>query len=131
MDELTYIMLKPRKVGGRIRQPGELVPEAAGWKNRSAYLNRGVITATPVESLSDEHRKAFDAWQERVEEPETTTTQSEVTLAERLGSMSIEEIKAKVTAGELDAFLAWEAESEGRQRTTLMSWLEEQAEDEE
>lgn len=33
-----YVARKPLKVGGVLRQPGELVPEAAAWPNLRAYL---------------------------------------------------------------------------------------------
>lgn len=129
MSDFTYIMLKPRKVGGEIRQPGELVPEAAGWKNRQAYLNRSIITPIPVANLTADQRKVYEAWLNPVET--NVEPQRETTFVERIGAMSIDEIKTKVNQGTLDAVVVWEAESEGRQRSTLMNWLEEQAEDEE
>lgn len=33
-----YVARKPIKIGAVIRQPGELVPEAAAWPNLRAYL---------------------------------------------------------------------------------------------
>jgi len=43
--EITYVALKPLRVGGQRREPGELVPEATEWPRVSAWINQGRITA--------------------------------------------------------------------------------------
>lgn len=40
---LTYVALKPLKVGDSTRMPGELVPEAAHWRNVTNYVNAGFL----------------------------------------------------------------------------------------
>lgn len=136
-EELTYVMLKPRKVGKSIRQPGELVPEAASWSNRSAYINRGVISPIPVAGLSDDHRKVYEQWKSSREQsqqavqpegsgsPPATPEPSGTNLAD-IETMTISEIRDKVASGEWDAAEVWDVESEGKQRSTLLEWLEEQ-----
>jgi hypothetical protein len=43
MTGLQYVARKPMKVEGRTIQPGEIVPEAATWKNVKAYVNDGSL----------------------------------------------------------------------------------------
>lgn len=67
--EMTYVALKPLRVGGERRAPGELVPEAASWRRTSAWVDQGKITAVPKSMIdADELAKAEKAWQERVEQ---------------------------------------------------------------
>lgn len=42
-----YVVTKRLKVGDRVLQPGDEVPEAAGWTNRKAYVAGGHITEVP------------------------------------------------------------------------------------
>lgn len=42
-QNVTYIALKPLKVGKGMRQPGEEVPEARSWRNVQAYVNRSML----------------------------------------------------------------------------------------
>jgi len=142
-EELTYVMLKPRKVGKGTRHPGELVPEAEQWASRNAYISRGVIAPVPVAGLSDEHKTAYQAWKTNQEhrsgsrsprpESEVSSTPSGASgsgLADHVDDMTISEIRQKVIDGDWDPAEVWEAESEGKQRSTLLDWLEEQVEDE-
>lgn len=138
MSEITYVLLKPRKVGHRVRQPGELVPEAHNWSNRNAYVNRGVIAPVPAESLSEEHEAAFSAWQEAEAqrrapspepsspEPSQPTQPPQQSLSEQVAELNVDEVKDRVIAGDWDAAEVWEVESGDKRRSTLLSWLEEQ-----
>jgi len=45
MAELTYVALKPLRVGGQRREPGSLVPEALDWPRVSAWVDQGRIVA--------------------------------------------------------------------------------------
>ena len=40
---LSYIALKQLKVGAGYRMPGDLVPEAASWRNVHNYLSSGYL----------------------------------------------------------------------------------------
>lgn len=137
MSQLTYVMIKPRKVGRVVRQPGELVPEAAEWKNRDAYLNRGVISPVPIDSLSSEHRQTYDTWlaergtvRSAPGGGDHTPPPSEGSpdLSEQVASLTIGEIKDRVQSGQWSPESVWEAEAGGKQRSTLTDWLEEQME---
>lgn len=58
---LNYVARKPLRVGGRTIQPGEVVPEAAGWKNVRAYVNDGslaIAVAVPEGAVEDAELKA-------------------------------------------------------------------------
>jgi hypothetical protein len=46
--EAAYICKQQMKVGDSIRQPGDLVPEAAQWPNLRRYLELGWIEFAPV-----------------------------------------------------------------------------------
>lgn len=142
MSEITYVLLKPRKVGHEVRQPGELVPEAHNWSNRNAYINRGVITSIPVESLSSDHEEAFRAWQqaeaERLEaatepaspEPSQPSQSPQRSLSEQVAEATVDEVKDRVIAGDWGAAEVWEVESGDKRRSTLLTWLEEQVAEE-
>lgn len=41
--EITYVALKPLRIGGQRREAGELVPEALSWKRAEAWVNQGRI----------------------------------------------------------------------------------------
>lgn len=41
--EMTYVALKPLRVGGQLRETGELVPEAEDWPRASAWVSQGYI----------------------------------------------------------------------------------------
>lgn len=51
--ELTYVALRPLRVGGQVRPRGSLVPEARSWHNIDAYISSGRIAAIP-EMLPEE-----------------------------------------------------------------------------
>lgn len=39
----TYVALRPMKVGNDLRQPGELVPEAADWHDIRPWIGSGYV----------------------------------------------------------------------------------------
>jgi hypothetical protein len=95
--ELTYVALKPLRVGGERREPGELVPEAETWPRVSAWVSQGRIAAVAKSAVDPSALKAaekrlqdvIDARdaesQGETEADETTeseTTSDEVTKAE-------------------------------------------------
>lgn len=142
-EPLTYVMLKPRKVGSGTRQPGELVPEAVNWNNRNAYITRGVISPVPVAGLSETHQESYNEWvreQERIQQEqernsggdETPSPQSSPpeppSFADTVADTNVDEIKEKVESGEWSAEAVWEAEEAGKKRSTLTEWLEEKIE---
>lgn len=66
MAELTYVALKPLRVGGQRREPGSLVPEALDWPRASAWVNQGRIVAVARASVDqDELAAAEKAYEER------------------------------------------------------------------
>lgn len=50
--DLTYVALRRLKVGSDVREPGDLVPEAAGWRNVSNYLSGGWLALVNSTTLS-------------------------------------------------------------------------------
>lgn len=42
---VTYMALKPMKVNGQQVQPGEIVEDAANWRNLHNYVSAGYLTA--------------------------------------------------------------------------------------
>ena len=143
MAELTYVMLKPRKVGAGIRHVGELVPEAEEWRNRNSYISRGVISAVPVDGLDEHSKKILEDWrnaqkqreqerqQQEAPEEDSSPAVAAVSSGVDLSDKTTGDVKELVTTGKLDPVEAWEAESEGKARSTLLSWLEEQVPDDE
>lgn len=47
---VTYVALKPLKVGSSTRQRGEAVPEAATWRNLSSYISAGKLAVVSPEN---------------------------------------------------------------------------------
>jgi hypothetical protein len=71
--DMTYVALRPLRVGGQTRQAGELVPEAATWHNVGAYIRGGHISAIPKEVVGEEP----DSEETEVEEVDKTLPDSE------------------------------------------------------
>jgi hypothetical protein len=46
--EAAYVAKRQMKVGDSVRQPGDLVPEAAAWPNLRRYIDLGWIEFAPV-----------------------------------------------------------------------------------
>jgi hypothetical protein len=76
--EMTYVALRPLRVGGRTRQKGELVPEAATWHNIDAYVRGGRIAPVPVTAVNaEELEAATTAWKgSEDEEPQAETEEA-------------------------------------------------------
>ena len=72
--EITYVALKPLRVGGQRREPGELVPEATEWPRVSAWISQGRLTPVARDAVDkDELEKAERRWAEAkadTQEPE-------------------------------------------------------------
>jgi hypothetical protein len=45
---LTYVALRRLKVGASWRNPGDAVPEAAGWRNLHNYLSSGQLKVVGI-----------------------------------------------------------------------------------
>ena len=66
--EMTYVALKPLRVGGKRREAGQLVPEAADWPRRSAWIDQGRIAAVPKTMVDAEDLAVAErAYAERIE----------------------------------------------------------------
>lgn len=61
---ITYYALRPIQVGGDIREPGDLVPEAASWQYLSGYLADGKIAPVLVATLPEEQQVMLLEWEE-------------------------------------------------------------------
>lgn len=72
---VTYYALKPVQVGDDIRQPGDLVPEAAEWPFLSGYINEGKIAPVLVATLPEDTQMVLLEW----EEAQTGTPQAQAT----------------------------------------------------
>lgn len=114
--ELTYVVMKPVKVNGQIRARGEVIPEAESWPKLDAYLDNGVVMAMPKASVP------ADCWPARAQEP--IPKAADVGFGLTAADMTIQEVKEKVTSGELTREQVYEAEStKSNPRATLMRWL--------
>lgn len=56
MTQVHYIARRPQKIGERVFQPGEEIPNAGALPNLRAYLNLGEIEAIPLPG--EPHRTA-------------------------------------------------------------------------
>lgn len=64
MVEMTYVALKPIRVGGERREAGQIIPEAADWPRVQASINQNRIAKVPVASVDqDELVKANEAYE--------------------------------------------------------------------
>lgn len=61
MAELTYVALKPLRVGGQRREPGSLVPEALDWPRASAWVSQGRIVAVARAAVDQDELAAAEA----------------------------------------------------------------------
>ena len=60
---ITYFALKPILVGEDMRQPGDLVPEAADWTYVSAYVGEGKIAPVLVATLPEDVQMVLLDWE--------------------------------------------------------------------
>lgn len=59
--EMTYVALKPLRVGGQRREPGELVPEAEDWPRVSAWVSQGRIAVVAKAAVDPDQLKLAEA----------------------------------------------------------------------
>ena len=113
--EMTYIALKPLRVGGKRRNPGELVPEAADWPRVSAWVDQGRITTVPKKMVDkDELAAAEKAYADRIadkqaqeqSEPEPEAAEESKSTTE----MSRDELKQLADEQGIEVDGRWSAE---------------------
>ena len=66
---ITYYAVRPLTVGDEIRQPGDLVPEAAEFAALSGYMADGKIAPVLVATLPVDTQKMLLEW-EKEQHPE-------------------------------------------------------------
>lgn len=79
--EMTYVALKPLRIGGKRRETGELVPEAATWKRVDAWINQGRIApvakaAVDTTTLREAEKQAESYTAPATEPGETVVTET-------------------------------------------------------
>lgn len=60
---VTYYALREIKVGDTVRQPGELVPEAAEWPFLSGYVHEGQLAPVLVATLPQKYQEVLAQWE--------------------------------------------------------------------
>lgn len=65
----SYVALKPLKVNGTTRNPGDAVPEAAHWRNLSSYIAAGKIAVVGLATGGHTGVVSGKAKRERVVRP--------------------------------------------------------------
>jgi len=60
---ISYYALKPLQVGDDLRQPGDLIPEAAGWPFVEGYVADGKIAPVLVATLPEEAQAVLLEWE--------------------------------------------------------------------
>lgn len=110
---MKYYALKRLKVGNGYREPGDEVPEAAGWRNIQAYLNKFMIQAVPVSNEGVEGGVDLSQQAGRTESPRpahkagtpaqaSTEGQPEISKAADLGKLTGAQLEAGVKEGSLE-----------------------------
>lgn len=64
--KIVYAALRTMEIGGTVRNPGDLVPEATTWRNIRPYLERFELTPVLVCTLSAEVQEQIAAWETAV-----------------------------------------------------------------
>lgn len=65
MGKITYFAVKEQMVEGRLRLPGDLIPEAASWKSINFYLEARTIYPVLVSTLPRSQREEVTEWETR------------------------------------------------------------------
>lgn len=124
--EMTYVALKPLRVGGQRREAGELVLEAGDWPRASAWVNQGYIAPVARASVDQEQLALAEARyaaakgeaqeesepsggsaEEPISEPDVSTGDDEVeTFSTGTGWYEIPGADKKMRRDEAVAFLA-------------------------
>lgn len=60
---ITYYALRPLQVGDTLREPGDLVPEAADWAFLAGYLREGRLAPVLVATLPQKSQEVLAAWE--------------------------------------------------------------------
>lgn len=60
---VTYYAIKPIMVGGAMREPGDLIPEANFWPGITQYVNDNRIASVLVATLPKATRDALAEWE--------------------------------------------------------------------
>ena len=60
---VTYYALRPLQVGDEIRQPGDLIPEAADWAYLSGYVADGKVAPVLVATLPEAVQETLLEWE--------------------------------------------------------------------
>ena len=63
MMRITYYALRPLQVGDDMRQPGDLVPEAAVWPFLSGYVRDGHLAPVLVATLPANVQAVLTEWE--------------------------------------------------------------------
>lgn len=107
--EITYVALKPLRVGGQRREIGELVPEASEWPRASAWISQGRIAAVAKGAIDPEKlRQAEIRWKGEPEVVDETTQEDDelVTFSTGTGWYEIPGADKKMRRDEAAAYLA-------------------------
>lgn len=81
---ITYYALRSLQVGDSIRQPGDLVPEAAGWAYLSGYVQDGKLAPVLVVTLPQDVQDMLLEWEMEQEEAATADAPADETQNEPL-----------------------------------------------
>lgn len=66
--KVTYFALVPQQIGDEWREPGDLVPEAQGWRHRDLYIKDGKIAPVLVATLPKQMQDKLQAWDKEQQE---------------------------------------------------------------
>lgn len=61
---ITYYALRPVQVGDELREPGDLIPEAAEWPFLSGYVADGKVAPVLVVTLPEDVQMMLLEWEE-------------------------------------------------------------------
>lgn len=62
--KVTYFALRPVQVGDEIREPGDLIPEAATWQYLDGYVRDGRIQPVLVATLPRKTQDVLQEWED-------------------------------------------------------------------
>jgi len=121
MVDMTYVALRRLKVGGEIREEGDLVPEAKDWKtlrssiaqNRVAYVPRSTVDQDALREAEERYESKLR--ESQIEsEPEQEEDDDVEAFATGTGWYEVPGSDKKMRREEAEAFLA-NLEDEGEE----------------
>lgn len=62
--KVVYFALTPMQIADEMRNAGDMVPEACGWKYATSYLSNGQLGVIPVSVLSADDRRKLYEWEQ-------------------------------------------------------------------